>query len=141
MKKDTGELLEELRRFSDFDRFFSENAGSVEEISLSEYLNALIKEKGLSKAKIIRDAQLSEVYAYQIFSGIRAQPTREKVLCLAFGMGLGFDETQTLLKKTGYPTLYAKNPSDCVIIFALMKGYDVVKTNELLFEYGRETLG
>ncbi len=141
MKKNTDELLEELRQFSDFNRFIERNGQELCETAPADYLNALIAEKGLSKAQVIRDAQLSEVYAYQIFSGVRPRPAREKLLCLAFGMGLNFDETQTLLKKTGYPTLYAKDPTDCVIIFALMKGYDVVKTNELLFEYGRETLG
>ena len=56
-------------------------------------------------------------------------------------MKLSFDEAQDVLKKTGYPTLYAKNPFDCVIIYGLCKKMSVVEINEILFENGLETLG
>lgn len=139
--KDTKDLEEELKSFSSFKSFYDANSNAIAECSLADYLQNIINKKGLNKAQIVEKSEMSEVYAYQILSGVRKQPKREKVLCLAFAMGLSFDETQTMLKKTGYPTLYAKNPFDCVVIYALCKHLGVVETNEILFEYGQETLG
>ena len=83
---------------------------------------------------------MSEVYAYQIFSGLRV-PERKKLLCLAIGMSLNLDETQTLLKCAGYSQLYVKLPFDSIIIYGICKKFSVVQINELLFEYELETLG
>ena len=141
MKKDTSELLKELKGFSDFKEFYDENRENLSTVSLSEYLCRLIERKGLVRAEVIARSEMSEVYGYQILSGTRANPKREKVLCLAFGMKLTFEETQEMLKKTGYPPLYAKIPADCIIIYGLCKRMSIPEVNELLYEYGEETLG
>lgn len=140
MKKDTAELLEELKGFSDFQRFYEENANELQSVSLSAALSALIEHKGLEKAQVVRLAQMSEVYAYQILSGLRLHPARNKVLCLALAMKLTPEETQTLLKQTGYPALYARDPFDCVVLYGFIKGMDVSAVNDLLYEYTGETL-
>lgn len=67
-------------------------------------------------------------------------PERKKLLALAVGMRLNLEELQTLLKCSGYAPLYAKNPFDCVVIFGVCKGLTVAEINELLFDYGMETL-
>lgn len=141
MKKDTSKLLEELQGFSSFNDFYENNNENIFNTSLSDYLESLINEKGLSKADIIKKSEMSEVYAYQILSGIKKKPKRQKVLSLVFGMELNLLETQELLKKTGYAQLYAKNPFDTVIIYGISKGMNIVEVNNLLFEYGQETLG
>lgn len=140
MDKDTSKLLEELKGCADFKKFYNENAGNIRNITLSEYLNILLNEKRLKKSDVIRNAEMSEVYAYQIFSGTRI-PERNKLLCVAFGMGLDLNETQELLKISGYPQLYVKKPFDSIIIYALCKKLSVIETNELLYEYGLETIG
>lgn len=141
MNKDTKELEEELKSFSNFESFYNDNKDIICEISLSEYLQKIIDKKSLDKKEIIKKSELSEIYAYQILSGVKKSPARNKVLSLIFAMELSFEESQDLLKKTGYPTLYAKNPFDCVIIYGLCKKMSVVEINEKLFEYGLETLG
>ena len=141
MEKDTAKLLEELKEFDSFSDFYSENKEELAVVSLSEYLENLITEKGLNKSDIVENSEMSEVYAYQIISGIKTHPKREKVLCLAFGMHLDCDETQKMLKKTGYAPLYAKNPFDAVVIYGLYKNLSIVEVNNLLFEYGQNTLG
>ena len=103
-------------------------------------LNDLIKEKGLKKSEVIRKSELSEVYSYQIFSGLRV-PERKKLLCLAVGMGLNLDEVQTLLKCAGYSPLYVKISFDSIVIYGICKQLSIVEINELLFEYDLETLG
>lgn len=51
------------------------------------------------------------------------------------------EEMQSLLKSTGYAPLYAKNPFDCVVIFGVCKKLTVAEINDMLYDYGMETLG
>ncbi|MBR4744710.1 MAG: hypothetical protein IK082_11075 [Oscillospiraceae bacterium] len=138
--KNTDEILKALSGFSDFRAFYEENAPALQSLSLSAALAEQLERRGLEKAAVIAKAEMSEVYAYQIFSGIRLHPARGKVLCLTLAMGMSFDETQTLLKRTGYPPLYAKDPFDCVVIYGILRGLSVVEVNALLYEYTGETL-
>ena len=107
---------------------------------LTDLLAQLLKSKNLQKSQVIKNAEISEVYGYQIFSGIRV-PERKKLLCLAVGMGLNIEETQQLLKCAGYAQLYVKLPFDSIVLYGLCKGLSVVQINGLLYEYGLETLG
>lgn len=141
MKKDTKKLLEELRTFSSFEAFFQENEAALSAVPLSDALKTLIEQRGMTLSQAVENSEMSEVYAYQILSGIKKLPKREKVLCLAFGIGLSCEETQNLLKTTGYAPLYAKRLFDAVVLYGLYKRLSVVEVNNLLFEYGQETLG
>lgn len=140
MTKDTSKIIEELGLCPDFKTFYDENKTYMVNYKLSELLSKLLEEKGLKKSKVIKDAELSEVYAYQIFSGARV-PERNKLICLTIAMGLDLDETQTLLKCAGYPVLYVKKPFDSIVIYGVCNKMSVVDINELLYEYGLETLG
>lgn len=140
MEKDTSKIVEELKLCPDFTTFYSENKAYMVSESLADLLARLLTEKGLRKAEVIRRAELSEVYAYQIFSGLRV-PDRKKLLCLAVGMGLTLDEVQTLLKCAGYSPLYVKLPFDSIVLYGVCKKLSVVEINELLFAYGLKTLG
>ena len=140
MQKDTSKIVEELGLCDDFKTFYNENKEYMVSATLSQMLNDLIKEKGLKKSDVIRKSELSEVYSYQIFSGLRV-PERKKLLCLAVGMGLNLDEVQTLLKCAGYSPLYVKISFDSIVIYGICKQLSIVEINELLFEYDLETLG
>ena len=109
MVKDTTKIVEELGLCSDFKTFYNENKDYMVKEDLSSLLDKLLKEHNLKKSQVIRAAEMSEVYAYQIFSGLRV-PERKKLLCLAVGMSLNLDEVQTLLKCAGYSPLYVKIP-------------------------------
>ena len=132
--------MEELGLCPDFTTFYNENKEYMISQTLSELLEALLAQKGQKKADVIRRAELAEVYGYQIFSGLRV-PERKKLLALAVGMELDLDETQTLLKCAGYSPLYVKLPFDSVVLYGICKKMTVIQINELLFEYGLETLG
>ena len=140
MAKDTAKLLEELKGFSDFKEYMTENKEEMGDSCVSEYLQKLIEEKGLNKAEIIKNAELDETYGYQIISGIKKAPSRNKVISLAIGMGLGLSETQDMLKATGYAPLYAKREFDAIVIYGFYNGLGVVEINNMLFEYLEETL-
>lgn len=140
MAKDTAKIVEELRLCADFCTFYDENKNYMVTDTLAGLLERLLTEKGLKKAAVIKKAELSEVYGYQIFSGLRV-PERKKLLCLAVGMGLSLDEVQSLLKCAGYSSLYVKLPFDSVVLYGICKGLSVVEINELLYAYDLETLG
>ena len=140
MQKDTSEIVKELGLCPDFQTFYSENREYMVSADLAQLLTELLERKGLKKAQIIKNAEFSEVYGYQIFSGIRV-PERKKLLCLTVSMGLNIDEVQQLLKCAGYAPLYVKNPFDSVVLYGLCKGLSVVEINELLYKYELETLG
>ena len=140
MEKSTAKLMEELQSFSDFGEYLKENREQVAQTSVSDYISGVIEKKGLNKSEVISRAQLGETYAYQIISGIKKAPARSKLLALAFGMELTLEETQDMLKKTGYAPLYAKLPYDSVVIYGLYKRFNVLQVNEMMFEYLGETL-
>ena len=140
MAKDTSRMEEELKSCSDFKKFYSENRENFTDKALPEYLSELIEERGITRAEAIKRSELSEIYAYQIFSGVR-RPSRNKLLALTVGIGLDFDRTQRLLLAAGYPELYVKNGFDCVVAYGICKGFSVMQINDLLWECGEETLG
>ncbi len=140
MQKDTSKIVEELGLCPDFQTFYQENRDYMISGDLSALLAQLLESKKLKKAQVIKNSELSEVYGYQIFSGTRV-PERKKLLCLAVGMGLNIEETQQLLKCAGYSPLYVKLPFDSIVLYGLCKKLSVVQINELLYEYGLETLG
>lgn len=138
--KDTSKIVEQLTLCADFKSFYSENKQYMVSTSLSELLEKLLEEKGLQKSHIIKKSELAEIYGYQIFSGVRI-PERKKLLCIAIAMQLNLEEVQILLKSAAYSPLYVKIPFDSIIIFGICKKLSVVEINELLYDYGLETLG
>lgn len=140
MHKDTSEIVKELGLCPDFQTFYGENREYMISDDLARLLAKLLESKGLKKSQVIKKAEISEVYGYQIFSGIRV-PERKKLLCLAVGMELNIEQTQQLLKCAGYSQLYVKLPFDSIVLYGLCKALSVVQINELLYEYGLETLG
>lgn len=140
MQKDTTEILKELQLSADFQSFYQENKDYLIDQTLAQLLNQLLQETGISKAKAIKNAEMSEMYGYHIFAGSRI-PERGKVLALAVGMGLNIDQVQQLLKAAGYTTLYAKRPFDSIVLYGIVKKMTVAQINELLYDYGMETLG
>ena len=140
MEKDTAELVKQLRISPDFQRFYHENKDYMVDKTLAQLLEQLLKTTGITKAKAIKNAEMSEIYGYHIFAGTRI-PERGKVLALAIGMGLDLEQIQQLLKAAGYSTLYVKRPFDSVVLYGIVKHMSVAQINELLYDYGMETLG
>ena len=140
LKKDTNKLLEELGLCPDFHDFYADNQDSMIQATLSDLLNQYIHSKHLRKADIVKCSEISEVYCYQILSG-KPIPERKKLLCIAIGMQLNLEETQTLLRSTGYSLLYARKPFDCIVIYGIYNQLSVMQINQLLYKYELPTLG
>ena len=77
---------------------------------------------------------------YQIFSGEK-NPSRDKLLALAFGLALTGDETQRMLKISCNRELYARDTRDALILFALERGNTILEVNESLYDHGLVVLG
>ncbi len=137
--KQTDSLRQELMESPDLDRFLSENAESFEEEGCGEVLQSIFDTKDYSKAELARRSGMSTVYLHQIFSGTR-KPSRDRLICLCFGLECSLDVTQDLLKKSGFLSLYPKNRRDAIIIYALTRGLSLQETNDKLFQENEETL-
>lgn len=137
--KDTNDLQNELMSAPDLDRFLSENQDNFYDANFADLLMSLFEKKGISKAALAKKAGISNVYLYQIFSGER-NPSRNRILCLCYGLTASLDETQELLKHSGYAQLYAKNKRDAIIIYGLTHGMDLDEVNDRLFSEHEETL-
>lgn len=137
--KNTTDLQNELMSAPDLDRFLSENRDVFYNKSFPELLVNLFNRKNISKAALAKKAGISTVYLYQIFSGER-NPSRNRILCLCFGLTANLEETQELLKHGGYAQLYAKNKRDAIIIYGLTHDMDLDNVNDCLFSEQEETL-
>ena len=133
----TEELLEELRSSPDPAKFASKH--KITSRTLSEYLQQLLDEKGMSRPRVVEEAGLNSTYGYEVFTGLK-NPSREKVLPLAFAMECTLKETNRMLQAAGANELYVKNRRDAIIIFCIEHGYTLMKTNEELFRFGEEPI-
>jgi hypothetical protein len=133
----TEELLQELLNTSDVRAIADKHC--MPKRSLSAYLQQLLDEKGLERADVVRGAGLNETFGYQIFMGQRGA-SRNKVLQLAFAMGLTLREANRLLQAAGANDLYCKNRRDAIIIFCLDHGYGLQKTDEELYRFSEDTI-
>lgn len=138
-RKPTNELLKQLTESSTVEEYLEQNQEFMVKYPLEELLDELIEQKQYRKIEVIKRAELNEIYGYQIFSGKRI-PSRDKLICLAIGMNLSLEETQTLLKEAGFAVLYPKRERDSIIIFGIEKCKTVPQINMLLYEKGQETI-
>ena len=138
-QKDTFYLQDELRKSNNLERFEKDNNSELRAQSVAEYLNELLIKYDRKKTDIAKRANMDEGYMYQIFNGIR-NAKRDKHLQIAFGFPLTLEETQRLLHLGEHGELYVRRKRDAYLMFALEKGYDVMQTNELLYEKGEKIL-
>ena len=78
--------------------FLENNEKNFISESVTEILNKVFSEQKVSKAALAKRSGMSEIYLHQIFAG-RRTPSRNRLLCLCYGLGISLDETQELLKR------------------------------------------
>ena len=137
--KDTNNLQQELMETATLDQFLSENQDNFNRDSICELLNRLFQKRRISKATLAKQSGMSEVYLHQVFSG-RHNPSRNRLLCLCFGLNASLEETQELLKQCGFAQLYPKDRRDAIILYGILNGMDLFAVNDKLFAENEETL-
>lgn len=132
-------LNHKIKMATDIQDYLTENKNDMLTVSLCEYLNILLSHKKLRKADVVQGSLLERTYIYKIFAG-RKNPSRDKLIAIAFGLRLSASETQKLLKISGNRELYAREERDSLILFALHHKQTIFEANELLEEYHHAVL-
>ena len=133
----TEKLLDELLEAPNLDTYIEGHAFDAP--ALADYLQQLLDAKGLKRVQVVRMANLNETFGYQIFTGQR-NPSRDKVLQIAFAMALEQREANRALRAAGVSSLDPKSRRDAIIIFCLDRGCSLQKVNEELYRFGERTL-
>lgn len=134
----TEEMLNELLDSPDPDSFLRTHDVSTRE--LSDYLQELLNTHGLVRKDVIHAANINETYGYELFTGRKTKPNRDKILQLAFAMGLSLRETDRLLTAGGASRLYCKDRRDAIIIFCLDRHASLADVNDALYQRNERTL-
>lgn len=137
--KDTDNLQQELMETPDLDQFLTENKESFNGGNARKLLDTLFQKCSISKAALAKKSCMSEVYLHQVFSG-RRNMSRNRLICLCFGLSATLEETQELLKQSSLAQLYPKNRRDAIIIYGLVNGMTLLDVNDKLFSEKEETL-
>lgn len=138
-KKNTDDLQNELSAAPNLTGFLCANQEQFINENFAAVLQDLFQRSGLSKAALAKRAGTSEVYLYQIFSGQRT-PSRDRTICLCYGLSATLEETQELLKRSGLAQLYVKNRRDAIIIYGLAHRMELDEINDRLFTEEEATL-
>ena len=138
-KKNTDGLQQELMDSTDLSQFLSRNQEQFVDKSVAELLNHLFEKKNISKAVLAKQAGMIEIYLHQIFAG-RRTPSRNRLLCLCYGLEASIEETQELLRLCGMAELYPKLKRDAIIYYGLLHKLDLFVINDKLFDENEDTL-
>ena len=140
MKMTTEELLKTLMAKRTIEELFDNDEIDFDAPELETYLELLLKEKSIKKSVVIRKSNLDKNYAYQLFNGTKKNPSRNKIIMLAFGFGLNYDETRKLIRCAGVGELYPRTLRDGVIIYCLEKKQSLITCNEYLSDFSLEII-
>ena len=130
-EKNTSDLIRGLINTNDLKEFLDKNMEDIELPPFCVYLSDLCKADGKVPEQVIKKAGIERTYGHQLFNGTR-NPSRDKVIQLAFGLGLDLEETQKLLKIARHSPLYPKFKRDAVLLHCLVNGEDFWETQSIL---------
>ena len=133
--KNTDKLMNELKDAKSIGDYLQDNAAEMRRLSLTDYLYKILAEKDMKRKTVVKNSGLDPSYVYHIFNGDK-NPSRNKMLAIAFGLKATVDETQNMLRQSKQALLYPRDKWDAIIISALRQGLTVVETNELLEKLG-----
>ena len=107
----------------------------------NEYLNEAITRSNMKVSDVMRASGINANYGYNIVSGARKRPGRDKIIALCIGSGMSFEETQEALDAAGLSRLYYRSERDVRVAAALNNRIrDVFKVNMDLSEHDLEPL-
>ncbi len=131
--KKTSELLQDLKKTAHIEDYLQKNADDLKHESQTDAINRIYRQQGRGKAEVAREAGISDIYLYQIFSGKRV-PSRNRLICICIGMQAAEEDTQMLLRLYGYAPLYVRDARDAIILHGILHGKTVQEINRLLLE-------
>lgn len=138
-QEDSEKLYAYIKKSTNFSEFWEEHEEQIVHLSLSDYLRTLLKEKGLKRSEVVVKTGLDKAYVYQIFAG-KKNPSRDKLLTMAFGLKLSEKETQKMLRLSGHRELWPKDERDALFLFAIQRGMSLEDVHTELERYGLDSL-
>ncbi|MBO6263056.1 MAG: hypothetical protein J6N93_02125 [Clostridia bacterium] len=109
--------------------------------SFSLMLMKLIDAKKMTDVECYKRANVSKQTWYKILNDKNYRPSKNTVIAFAIALNLSYDETQHLLSTVGF-TLSKSSEFDLIIEYLINQGcYDIMKINEILFEFDQPCLG
>lgn len=139
IKIPTEELLKNLLKSNNIEKYIKENEEYFIDLTISQFLSEYISAKGLKKSTVIKNAEISEIFGFQVLSGTR-NPSRNTLLSLCIAMKMTLDEVQATLKIAEFAPLYPKSKRDSIIILGITNGKNVCQINNELYDNDEETL-
>lgn len=139
IKIPTEELLKNLLKSNNIEKYIKENEEYFIDLTISQFLSEYISAKGLKKSTVIKNAEISEIFGFQVLSGTR-NPSRNTLLSLCIAMKMTLDEVQATLKIAEFAPLYPKSKRDSIIILGITNGKNVCQINNELYDNNEETL-
>ena len=103
-------------------------------ISIHSFLNELMADKNLTVPELIDRSGISRNYIYNILSGERSNPSRDKVIAICIGLGASFGQINRALELVKHSALYPKDERDARIAIAVNQGIKNVTEINLMLE-------
>ena len=132
-------LHAQIKGANSFSEFWERHRKQIVHQPLSKYLCELLEEKGLKRSDVVVRTGLDKAYIYQIFAG-KKNPSRDKLITIAFGMKLSEEETQRMLQLSGHRELWPKDERDALFLFAIQRGMSLEEIHTELERYGLDRL-
>ncbi len=136
----TSTLLRKLFKTTDIAEFIEKSSAEMGIPPFHAYITNLCRTTGQVPEQVIHRAGIERTYGHQLFNGTR-NPSRDKVIQLAFGLDLDLDGTQKLLQIAEKSPLYPKIKRDAAILFCISHCKDILETQSVLHSLGLSLLG
>ena len=136
----TSALLRKLFNTPDLEQFMAGNAADMAVPSFHAYITDICQATGQVPEQVIKQAAIERTYGHQLFNGTR-NPSRDKVIQLAFGLRLDLEGAQRLLQVAQKSPLYPRIKRDAAILYCLNHHQDVLDTQSVLQSLGLTLLG
>lgn len=133
----TADLLEQLCAAETPEAYLLQ--GETIDRELSDYLNELREDRGMSRADVIQASAVNGTFVYDIFKG-KSLPGRDNAIKLALALRCSLIETQRVLRLAGVSELWPKRSRDAIIIWCIERRRTLAQCDDELYRLGERTL-
>ncbi|NLB89615.1 MAG: helix-turn-helix transcriptional regulator [Clostridiales bacterium] len=103
--------------------------------TIEEFFEDLLTQAGMKKSEVIREANISRRYGYQILNGTRTAH-RDYYLRIALVLKLDLRTTQRMLALAQVGSLHPLIKRDAAIIYTINQGYDNYEAYDFMVALG-----
>ena len=130
---DIVEILESLSTSYAVEDYIKKSCKRDEKYYFYQYLDEVMKEKGLALANVARKSGINRNYVYNITNGNKLNPSRDKVIALCLASEMTIIEACQGLEIAGFSRLRSKSERDVRIAVAIRdKIFDAFEVNKTL---------